>query len=110
MSYYADYVKERMGDEIIENDVGFVTYRYLNEGKSVYIVDLYIRPDFRREHEASSLADQVVKIAKAKGAIELLGTVNTNAKNATQSMDVLIGYGMKFFSSTAEMLVFKKEV
>jgi len=109
-SLYAKYVKERLGDEIFENEKGFATYRYLNEGKTVYIVDLYMLPDCRREHEASRMANIICAIAKDRGATELIGTVNPHAKNATDSLRVLLGYGMALFSSTSEMIVFRKEL
>ena len=109
-SMYARYVRERMGDEIIETEKGFASYRYLNDGKSIYIVDLYILPDFRRENEASRLGDIVASIGKDHGAVEMLGTVNPSAKNATASLRVLLGYGMTLVSSTNDMILFRKEL
>lgn len=109
-SLYAQYLKERTDDFIIENGAGFVTYRYMNEGKAVYIVDIYIVPELRKSGAAAGLADRVVEEAKAKGATELLGSVVPSTKNSTVSLRVLLGYGMTLVSSTNDFIVFKKEI
>lgn len=110
MSMYADYVKERLGDGVLEGEKGFVTFRYLNNKKSVYIVDIYIKPEFRKQHVASEMADIIVETAKKEGATELLGTVNPSSKNATASLKVLLGYGMILASCFQDVIVFKKEI
>jgi len=112
MSLFSEYVKERLGDEIIEHEDAFATFRFIEDGNisSVYIVDIYVRPHFRNAKVASSLADEITKIAKERGCKRMIGTVASNAKNATQSIMVLIGYGMDFYKSTNEGLIFKKEL
>jgi len=110
MSMYGDYLKEKTSDQILESEDGFATFRYLNDGKTVYIVDLYVKPALRQKEYASSMADLIVDIAKAKGAIELLGTVVPSSKNSTISLQVLIGYGMTLSSSTNDLIVFRKDI
>ncbi len=67
MSLYAEYLKERTYDEIIETDEGFATYRVIEEGKAVYIVDIYVTPEARKAGLASKLADQIAEIANSRG-------------------------------------------
>ena len=110
MSLYGDYILEHRGDEIVELESGFATYRYLNDGKTVYIVDIYVTPESRRLRGACLIADSIVERAKAKGAVELLGTVVPSAKNATVSLKVLLGYGMKLQSSSNDLIVFRKDI
>lgn len=110
MSMYGDYVRERLGDEILESDQGFVTYRYLNEGKTVYVVDLYVAPQFRKSQYGQTLTDAVIKIAKEKGCTEMIGTVSPAATNATYSMKVLIAYGMELKTSNEMVIVFRKDI
>lgn len=112
MQMYRDYLRERLGDEMLEREEGFATYRYVsNYGTpAVYIIDLYVRPDFRKTKVASEMADEIVKIAMRSGCKTLFGTVSTSAKNATDSIRVLLGYGMSFHSSNQDGLVFKKEL
>jgi len=109
MSFYAQYLKERTNDEIIETKKGFLTYRFMPTGE-VYIVDLYIHPDFREQGEASALADEVVAIAKQRGCTELLGSVVPSNKGSTASLKVLLAYGMNLKSSTNDFILFSKGI
>lgn len=109
MSMYADYIKERMGDEIIEREEGFATYRYVNSYE-VYIIDIYVKPDFRKTNIASQMADEIAEIARKEGKVMMIGTVSSTAKNPTESIKVLLGYGMKFRSSNQDGIIFEKEM
>lgn len=109
MSLYADYIKERLGDEIVETEHGFLTYRYIAPN-SVYIIDLYIVPEARQSDKASAMADLIVEAAKLKGCTKMIGTVATASKTSTLSLKVLLGYGMRLISSTNEFLVFEKDI
>ena len=110
MSLYGEYIQERLGDGIVEVEEGFASYRFLNEGKSVYIVDIFVKKHVRKVGLASKLADEVVKIAVAAGAKELIGTVVPSANWSTDSLKVLLGYGMKLKSASENMIVFSKEI
>ncbi len=110
LSLYADYLKERTNDEIVETDAGFATYRYINDGKSVYIIDIYTDPSDRRKSLATTLADVVVADAKNRGCTELLGTVVPSTKNSTVSLRVLLGYGMTLQSAANDLIVFRKDI
>lgn len=108
-SFYAKYLKERTDDKIIETEQGFCTYRYLNE-KQVYIIDIYILPEFRQRWHATSMANVVCHEAKAKGCSEVIGTVVPSCKNANESIKALIAYGMSVISSSNNLIVFKKDL
>lgn len=108
LSLYADYLKERTNDQIIEVDFGFVSYRHLPEEKSTYIIDIYVSPDFRKEGLAAKLADQVADEARTLGHLKLLGSVVPSNKGSTTSLKVLLGYGMFLKSSTNDFIVFEK--
>lgn len=108
-SLYAKYIKERTDDYILEIEEGFATYRYLNEYQ-VYIVDLYVLPEYRKQGIASKLGDAICLKARRKGYTELVGTVCPSANNATESALVLIAYGMKIDSSSNNVIVFKKDI
>lgn len=110
MSHYADYLKEKTDDKIIESETGFASYRYLNDGKTVYIIDIYVIPLFRKSGAASDMADIIVTEAKERGCTELLGTVMPSNKNSTDSLKVLLGYGMKLQSISGEFIIFRKDI
>ena len=106
---YADYLLEHHGDHLYKIDQGFAIYRFLNE-KQVYIVDIYVKPEFRKTGIASTIADDIGAISKLRGCSEMLGTVVPSAKNSTASLKVLLGYGMKLQSSSNDLIVFIKEL
>lgn len=109
MSLYGDYIKEHRGDEIIESSIGFASYRFLSS-TSVYIIDIYVKPEHRKSHAAAQLADIVCIKAKERGCLEVLGSVVPHANNSEASMKVLLAYGMKPDSIKDNMVIFKKEL
>lgn len=109
MSLYSNYLREKTQDHIIEMDQGFATYRFMDE-KTVYIVDIYVLPDFRKQNLASTIADTIVDVARKKGCNKLLGSVVPSNKGSTISLKVLLGYGMTLKSSSNDFVVFEKEI
>lgn len=106
---YADYLKERTDDLIIETPCGFATYRYLNE-KQVYIIDIFVPENLRKEGYAKGLADTIAYEAKGKGRTEMIGTVVPSCKNSADGMKVLLAYGMKPFGIAGEAVMFRKDI
>lgn len=109
MSLYAEYIMERLGDHIVENEKGFATFRFPDE-KTVYIVDIYVKPDFRNQRVAVDLADFIMETAKKRGCTKMLGSVVPSAKGSTSSVKVLLGYGMKLDSAGNDFVLFSKEI
>ncbi len=112
MSMYADYLKEKTEDLVVETKEGFATYRYMSyHGEpAVYIVDIYIVPQFRQKNAASSLADEIVTYGTRNGCKYLLGSVIPSNKNSTISLKVLLGYGMILDSCSTDFILFKKDI
>lgn len=107
-SKFSAYLKEREDTELLEVKEGYATYKIL--GKECLIRDIYVIPEYRRRHAASKIADKICEIAKSKGCSILTGTVCPQANNATTSLNVLIGYGMRLHSSTPSLIYFIKEL
>lgn len=110
MNLYEAYIKERLGDFYYENEEGFATYRYLDDGKTLYIVDLYVRPECRRTRAGTAITDAIVAIGKKAGATALLGTVSPQANNATNSLKALLSYGMTLHTVNEQVIVFRKDI
>lgn len=110
MSLYAEYLKERTHDEILERDYGFATYRYLADNKTVYVIDIYVVPESRHQGVAADMADAVADIARAKGCTEMVGTIQPSAKGSTEGAKVLLAYGMALQSATQDCIVFHKRI
>ena len=108
MSMFADYIKERLGKEIIETDKGFATYSFTKDG--VYVEDIYVKPDFRRERVAWDLLDQIAEIALNQGVRMMYGSCVPSTTGATEAMSAAIKYGFKLDSSTNNFIVYKKDL
>jgi GNAT superfamily N-acetyltransferase len=109
LSLYGQYLKERTSTGIIETEEGFATFEYVNES-IVYIKDLYIIPEKRKEGVATRLADKIVEEAVQAGRTQLLGSVDVTAKGAETSIKVLEAYGMKATKVAEPMIFYVKEI
>lgn len=108
-SLYAQYIKERTRKGILETEFGFATFEYVNDN-IVYIVDLYVVPEKRKSHVATSLADKIVEEAIKAGCKTLLGSVDLTAKGAETSQKVLEAYGMRPFKVAEPMIFYTKDI
>lgn len=107
-SLYAEYIQEREGKFILENEKGFATYLFVNDG--CYIEDIYVAKDHRKYGQAAEFADKIAKIAKEKGYNKLYGTVAPGSNGATESLKVLLAYGFSLQSANPQLIVFVKEI
>ena len=110
-SLYASYLAEKTDTQVIETERGFCTYRWLDDGP--YIIDIYVGPDFRHDHEASRMADQIANLAREKGKKIMFGSVNIGTKQCTEAMRVLLAYGFQLHSTstaTPNFVMLSKEI
>lgn len=110
MSLYAEYLREHGLTEILEIDSGFATYRYINNGKTVYIVDIYVSPEYRDGGVATELANTIAMEAKERGCTEMWGSVVPGANGATTSIKVLLAYGMSVHGIKDGHMIFRKDL
>lgn len=108
MSLWAEYKRERENVETLERENGFITYKIFKD--ECYIIDLYVRPDFRRTYLASNMADEVAALAKKQGCKFITGSVDTRANACTDSIKILLAYGFKLLKSEGFMIYFIKEL
>lgn len=107
---FDEYVKERgMGPRVLfRPEVGFATY-HIN-APECYIEDIFVLPAFRKSHEASRIADEIVEIAKKHGCSMLTGSVVPTAKGAEASRKVLVAYGFRLFGVNENFEKYIKEI
>lgn len=110
VSLYAQFIKEISTDSIIENDEGFVTYRYLNDGYSVYMIDVYVVPSARIKGIFLDFVDQIIKEAKSKGCKEILGTISMSNPNRTAIMRGHMAYGMQLSAISQDAIILRKDI
>ena len=107
-SLFGQYIKERTNREIIENHIGFATY--VIEKDSIYIEDVYVLPEYRKNNVASDFVDQIAQIAKDKGLSKILTSVVPSANGSTISLMVCLKCGFKLDSSTNNFILLLKEI
>ena len=107
-SLYAQYLAERCGHSIIETDEGFATYEI--DGSVLYIRDIFVIQDARRQGLASQIADQVCDLARAKGCTVLIGTIDPTTHGAHESLLGLLAYGMRLSHLSGALIVLKKDL
>lgn len=108
LSLYSQYISEKTNKKILETDTGFATYSITES--TVYLEDIYIVPAYRKTGLAAKMADQIAEIAKAKGCSKMFGSVIPTTSGSTESLKVLLAYGMKLDSATNNFIVFVKEL
>jgi len=109
LSLYSQYITERTDRLVLETDKGFAVYAYLPDN-TVYIEDIYISPEYRKQGLASEFANKIANIAKTKGCTRMIGSVVPSAKASTESLKVLLAYGMKLASSTNNFITLSKDI
>jgi ribosomal protein S18 acetylase RimI-like enzyme len=92
---YAEYLKEKSDIEYLQfEDKAFCTY--IEQVECLYLIDIYVKPEYRKSKVASKLADVVVEIARAKGKKFILGAVEKDSKAEATNQKVLESYGFRF--------------
>lgn len=110
MSFYSQYIAEREGYRMVEDDYGFATY-YLNlEEGLVYIRDIFVVPSYRRKKNCFGYADRIVEIAKESGIKKLVGSIDIGTRGATESMKMMLAYDFKLKSLHGNMILLEKEI
>ena len=109
MSLYSAYIREKTDKAILETEMGFCTYSFPDES-TVYIQDIYTIPEARKTGEAAEMADRVCEIARSKGCSRLIGSVIPSTKGSTDSLRVLLAYGMRLDSATNDFILFSKDL
>lgn len=110
-SLYADYLLERRGLSVLEDEYGrgFCSY-VIESGKHVYIQDVYVQKGYRNLALASEMADQVAELARAQGCALMLGSVDPTLPSATTSLAVLLAYGFRLLEVSSSRIILQKDI
>lgn len=110
---YFDYLKERSETEVYVTSKGFATYKPWGvevPGDAIYLVDLYVKPEFRNTKHAVDLGDAVCRIGQERGCKYLVGSVVPSSKGSTHSLNRLLSYGMTLAKAEADQIWLIKEL
>ncbi len=106
---FEEYFRELKNLEVYKTEYGFVLYRIQSDAQ-LYIRDIYVKPEYRKGGVAAKMADEVAVLAKEKGCTIMIGDVEPSNNNATDSIKVLLAYGMKVAEANDDEILFVKEI
>lgn len=107
-SHYGQYIKAREGFDIVENVMGFATYKIT--GDECYVRDIFVEKDYRQDGVAGRLCDKIKDIAKMNGCKWLVGSVQPSTPGSTESLKVVLAYGFNLASSQNDFIILKMEI
>lgn len=107
-SLMAKFKKEYFGVDTLEDENGFATF--IIQPPSVYIEDVYVVPEKRNSHIATSYANAIARWAIEQGCTTMISTVNLNGLTPDRSMKVLLAYGLKPAGVKDNVISFIKEL
>jgi hypothetical protein len=110
MSLWADYIKESLSKNMIEDEKGFATFYIIPGTQVCYIEDIYVVPEARKSDKGTEMEMDIRDWAVAQGCSELMGSVNLLSNYPERSTQVLIARGYKIAQVTATMIYFKKNI
>lgn len=108
MQLYKDYVKERLGNEVIEFDGGFAEYRIHNG--CAEIVDMYVSPENRGKKLSHSVVKRIEDKARLLNCSKVYCQVDINQKQAERSIMNNLKYGFKIVLLDRSLIIFEKDI
>lgn len=109
---YSKYLKEIENKETITTKFGFATYQLFDQ--AVYLVDIYILPEYRRNRLVGILEEAVIEIGKAYGCSTILGSISLNLKKKhffrSKAMMHTYGYKFKSLDRNHKIIYMSKEI
>lgn len=97
MSLWAEYKKERLSAEVIEESWGFIAFKIFPT--ECFILDLYVGSESRQQGKCKDLVERAKKIAREAGCEMITGQICPTAGSSTETMVAAIKIGFKLHSS-----------
>lgn len=106
---YANYISEREGIEIVENESGFITYKI--SGTECFLANMYVLPEKRRMGACVSLMKRLIEIAVANRCDVITANIDIACdKNATQTLRASLSLNFKVVAAQHGILLIAREL
>jgi ribosomal protein S18 acetylase RimI-like enzyme len=106
MYLWQEYIKERQDAKMICLEVGFITYREL-EDDSIFICDFFVLPEHRKNGIGNKLVDMLIERENPK---VLYASSDTDSLNWEQSHRFIINWGLEELGRDEETVYYGKEI
>ena len=108
MEFYSEYIKERKGAELFQDEDGFFTYRIL--GTDFFIDDLYVSKDKRKTGIGKKFSEKIDKMAKDNNCTRNICTVCVRANNYEDSFKFIQKMGYSVDKIEYVLIYMSKEI
>lgn len=105
---YSEYIKERLGQSILENENGFIKYK--TNGEEIFIVDMYVKKELQFKGLGHSLLKSLNALAKTLGCKVITANVHLFDENKEKTLQSAFNTGFKIHSSNDQFLTILREV
>lgn len=109
MTLWAKYLKERLGVDSFESELGFLTYQRQADG-SLLICDFYVDSNHRGKGEGQRLIDAAISKARELGLKEVTGNIWPGAAGASEAVAMALSHGFKLKPTTLGCVCISIEV
>ena len=104
-SLYARYVKEKYGQETIEEEYGFITY--ILSDTVCRVETLYVTPEARRSGIGTSLGNRLVE-ELPKTIKYLVCEIDTSALHGLESFAAIASFGFEILNTNGSLITMVK--
>lgn len=108
MSLWADYLKERLGQDSIERDFGFLVYKV--QGIVCEICELYVSPAVRSSGRGRELVSEVIEIAKQQNCVTLIAYVWPGLPGSESVLSSSFKFGFQLAGADAGRIMITKDL
>jgi hypothetical protein len=90
---YAKYIKARAGEEILENEQGFIVYKFFD--KEIFLKDMFIDESARGTSLCRQMIEILSQMGRDHGCEILTATIHLNDERASNTMHSALHVGFK---------------
>ncbi len=98
-SLYREYVKDRLGAEIVLMPDGFVQYNTHEETRTLFIHNIHVKKDSRRKGICHALVGELEKVVKEKNLDRIVGEIFLFDPHARQTILIALVMGFDIMSA-----------
>ena len=102
MELYRQYLQEKYDYQLMYDKDSFVTYEFTND--YVYIIDIFVTEDKRKNGLGRKLGEEVEQLAKELGYNKVVGSVCKETNDWQTSLEVLQKVGYTQYAEDEEMI------
>lgn len=105
---WLDYLKERFGYSSLVEEYGFASYTL--ELGTLFLQEIYIKPEFRRTGKGRELLQKLELIGKEHQCTRFWAQIWTNDSCCNQTLKASLGVGFKVVDANNNRMVLTKEI